>query len=53
MALQKLRTLTAEVEVAAAVAKANVKEQPADVGREKLGRLPSQDPPRQRLRPKL
>jgi hypothetical protein len=42
--------LVAKVESAAAAAKAHIQESPAEVGREELGQLPSQDPPRQRLK---
>jgi hypothetical protein len=40
--------LSAKAEAAAAGAKASIQESPADIGREQLGQLPTQDPPRQR-----
>lgn len=41
----------ADVKAAGADVKDSIKDSPADIGREELGRLPTQDPPR--LRTKL
>jgi hypothetical protein len=40
----------AEVKAAGAEVRDSLKDSPADIGREELGQLPSQDPPRQHLK---
>jgi hypothetical protein len=43
----------ADVQAIAATAKSSIQESPADIGREELGQLPTQDPPRHRIGPKV